>query len=313
MAQTRAKLLRFLTWSTIVITAAIITIAAAYFPYDVDEPLTAAKSEEVRQYYAEAYKQEAVAYQEGPAESDTKYLRAATDAADAAGITRQVSSFAATYGLERAPVLDVGSGRGYLQDVVPNYTGLDISTNVSSFYHKRFVLGSATAMPFPDNSFGGGWSIWVLEHVPNPEQALVEIRRVMKNDAVLFLYPAWNCSELAAEGYRVRPYSDFGWQGKLVKAVSPARDSAFFRVAARIPSRMVRNVASHFGSTRLHYRLLRPNYKEYWEPDSDALNAIDRYEMMLWFRSRGDECLNCAGVEGSVLMKSSPLMIRIRK
>ena len=52
-----------------------------------------------------------------------------------------------------------------------NYTGLDISPSVARFYHKKFVLGSATAMPFPDNSFDGIWSIWVFEHVPNPEQA----------------------------------------------------------------------------------------------------------------------------------------------
>jgi hypothetical protein len=64
--------------------------------------------------------------------------------------------------------LDIGSGRGYLQDVVENYPGLDISSNVSRFYHKKFVLGSATAKPFSDNSFDGGWFIWAAEHVPNP-------------------------------------------------------------------------------------------------------------------------------------------------
>jgi hypothetical protein len=42
-------------------------------------------------------------------------------------------------------VLEIGSGRGYLQDVAQNYTGLDISPSVARFYHKKFVLGSATA------------------------------------------------------------------------------------------------------------------------------------------------------------------------
>jgi Methylase involved in ubiquinone/menaquinone biosynthesis len=73
-----------------------------------------------------------------------------------------------------------------LQDAAQNYTGLDISPNVARFYHKKFVLGSATAMPFPDNSFEAIWSIWVFEHVPNPEQAFREARRVMRDNGVLF-------------------------------------------------------------------------------------------------------------------------------
>ena len=118
---------------------------------------------------------------------------------------------------------------------------------------------------------------------------------------------------LSAQGYRVRPYSDFGWKGKLIKASIPVADSAPYRAAARIPSRVLRSGAPWFGPTRLHYRLLRPNYNEYWESDSDALNALDRYEVMSWFRSRGDQCLNCNGLDGSVLMKGVPLIIRVQK
>lgn len=143
-------------------------------------------------------------------------------------------------------------------------------------------------MPFPDNS--------------------------MKNNAVLFLYPAWNCNAWAAEGYSVRPYSDFGLKGKLIKASIPVRSSAPFRGPALILSRILRNLASRFGPTRLHYRLLQPNYKDYWVADSDAVSSIDRYEVMLWFRSRGDECLNCEGISGSLLMRGvPPLVIRVHK
>jgi len=61
----------------------------------------------------------------------------------------------------------------------------------------------------------------------------------------------------------------------------------------------------------LRYRRLIPNYEKYWVPDSDAVNSIDSHEAMLWFRSRGDECLNCAGA--SVFMESVPLIIRVHK
>src|SRR5262249_53138016 len=247
-----------------------------------------------RRYYADAYKKGTPSEEQPSSEYDTKYLRIGLQVVEDVGVKQLVSDFARKYGLEKEAVLDIGSGSGYLQDVVDNYTGLDISPNVGRMYHKRFVLGSATALPFLDNSFGGGWSIWVLEHVPNPEQALMEIRRVMRNNAVFLMMPAWHCSDFAAQGYQVRPYSDFNWKGKLIKASVPIVDSGFFRAAERIPPRVIRSAAPWFGPTRFHYRLLRPNYKEYWESDSDALNALDRYEMMLWFRSRGDQCLNCA-------------------
>jgi hypothetical protein len=112
------------------------------------------------------------------------------------------------------------------------------------------------------------------------------------------------------------PYSDFGLAGRLIKASIPLRSSLPYKTVATIPSRIIRNLAYQLGGpTRLHYRRLAPNYETYWVPDSDAVNSIDRYEMMLWFKSRGDECLNCAGISGSIITRSSdiPLIVRIHK
>jgi SAM-dependent methyltransferase len=295
------------------LTAAVVLLAALHFPYDVDTPLSARDLEDSRKYYADAYQRATVGDESPSAEYASKYLQVAKAAAEGSGITQQIEQFVARFELRRRPVLEIGSGRGYLQDVAEDYTGLDISSTARHFYHKKFVLGSATAMPFADNSFDGGWSIWVLEHVPNPEQALLECRRVMKDNAVILLYPAWNCTRWAAKGYKVRPYPSLDLEGKLIKASLPIRSSVPFLAASRIPGRIARDFASRCGATTLHYHRLEPNYKEYWEPDSDAVNGLDRHEMMLWFRSRGDECLNCAGLSGSVLMKGDPLIIRIHK
>ncbi len=288
-------------------------IAAANYPYDVDAPLSPEQAEKNRAYYAEAYKASATSAAQPDSPEDVRYIQVATEAAEVNHIKEKVGDFATQYGLRDKPVLDVGSGRGYLQDVVDNYTGLDISSNVGRFYHKKFVLGTATSMPFPDSSFDGVWSIWVLEHVPNPEQALAEIRRVAKNNGMLYLFPAWNCRTWAANGYDVRPYSDFDWKGKLIKASVPIRNWKPFQATARFTSRVPRLMASWLGPTRFHYRRLEPNYKEYWEPDSDAVNSLDPYEMLLWFRSRGDECMNCDSTLGTPWMKSSPLIIRVHK
>jgi hypothetical protein len=78
---------------------------------------------------------------------------------------------------------------------------------------------------------------------------------------------------------------------------------------------MVRAASFFFGGpSTLHYRRLNANYKDYWMPDSDAVNSLDRYEVMAWFRSRGDECLTCEGLSGSVFMSLPPyLIIRVHK
>jgi ubiquinone/menaquinone biosynthesis C-methylase UbiE len=169
-------------------------------------------------------------------------------------------------------------------------------------------------MPFPDSSFDGAWPIWVLDHVPNPEQALREMRRVVRNGGVIFLMPAWSCSSWAAGGYDVRPYSDFGLAGKAIKASTLVRSSPPYRAMYCVPDRILHTLASAFGGpTTLHYRRFTPNYQTYWESDSDAVNSNDKYETALWFRSRGDECLNCPPSTRAIFMKPAPLIIRVHK
>ena len=297
------------------VTAVIAVIAVIQFPYDVDTPLSPQELAKSRQYYAEAYRQPSPGEPQSPSAYETKYLKIATAAAAGAHIKEQVEALVNRYGLSKRPVLEIGSGRGYLQDAAEDYTGLDISASVSRFYHKKFVLGSATALPFPDNSFDGAWSVWVFEHIPNPEQALRECRRVMRDGGVIMLAPAWNCTSWPAQGYRERPYSDFDTGGKIMKALTPLRFSAPFKASEKVPVRLARTMASYFGGpTTLHYSRLTPNYKEYWEPDSDAVNSLDRHETMLWFQTRGDECLNCDGLSGSAFMNRDLwLIIRVHK
>ena len=226
----------------------------------------------------------------------------------------EVEKFVSGNRLSGAHVLEVGSGEGSLQDVVEDYTGLDISATARAKYHKRFVQADARAMPFRDGEFDAVWTIWVLEHIPNPEQALREIRRVLKPGGLLYLSPAWMCSDLAANGYPVRPYSDFGLAGKLIKASVPLQDAPLFQAMYMLPIRAARMAAwkLHPGPTALHYRPLAANYREYWMPDSDAVNSLDMLEAYLWFRSRGDECLNCPSEAELMRLDGMALVIRVK-
>lgn len=289
----------------------LVVLVAFHFPRHADDPFTPAELAEQESYYEEAYENQA---EEETAEAeDSRYVEIAAREAEKADVDGELATFVQEQGLEGAKALDVGAGRGYLQDIVDDYTGLDISSTSRRFFHKPFVQASATAMPFDDNTFDLEWTVWVMEHVPNPEAALAEMRRTVKDGGILYLRPAWNVTTWAANGYYVRPYSDFGLGGKFLKTLLPFDVMA--RLGTRYPIRVVRylNWQMDKEPTSLRYNPLEPNYETYWMADSDAINSIDRYETELWFLSRGDECLNCEGDMEGLASDDPVLIIRVHK
>jgi SAM-dependent methyltransferase len=288
-----------------------VLIVALHFPYATDGAAAPTPDEltSARSYYEAAYRPEAGATR------GLDYEQTAAEAAKKYNIEGHVRDFVARYQLSRKRVLDVGSGRGYLQDVVADYTGLDLSPEVASHYHKPFVVGSATNMPFLDNTFDAAWTIWVLEHIPTPQRALEEMRRVVKDGGVLYLAPAWNCPTWLADGFEVRRYDEFNLAGKLVKATIPLRSSLGFTLAHVVPIRLIRMAQYRMSGdlTPLRFRRLQPNYDVYWQPDSDAAVSLDSVEARLWFESRGDICLSCEGPVTELLDLGAPLVIQVRK
>jgi SAM-dependent methyltransferase len=291
----------------------IAVTTAIHFPYHTDAAVPLSIKQSASKFYQGIYAAPEVLPAGAAANSNgAEYIETAQAAIQHDNVVPRVTRFAQQMGLTDKRVLDVGAGTGYLQDVVPNYVGLDISPTARRFFHKPFVEASATDMPFHDGEFDGLWSIWVLEHVPNPEQALLEMRRVVKDGGLLYLLPAWNCIPWAAEGYPVRPYPDLSLKGKAIKAAIPVLLHPVFVTTYLLPIRLLRSgYASISGEpTRLHYTQLTPNFEHYWMPDSDAINSIDFYEMMLWFTSRGDECLSCGK---HPILEGHELVIRVHK
>ena len=303
----------------IAIAAAALVLGAIYFPYSTDDlslevSLDALSADD---FYEEVYTADEQSGAAGSESEEHEYVVMGQDANEAAGAIDAIASFVKDYNLQDAHVLEVGAGSGQLQDMVDDYTGLDIAASAARYFHKPFVHGSATDLPFADGEFDALWTVWVLEHVPNPELALSEMRRVTKPGGLIFLAPAWNCSPWLAEGYLVRPYSDFDIAGRLTKASLSFRANPLYQYAHLVSSRLVRRVGLMVGGgspTTFRYNRIQPNYEHYWMPDSDAVVTLDPHEAMLWYTSRGDACLNCPKeISDQLLMGLSPLVIQVNK
>ncbi|MBL8174192.1 MAG: class I SAM-dependent methyltransferase [Bryobacterales bacterium] len=287
--------------------AAYALFVAWHFPWDTDPVKAESGSRATQAFYNEAFDSEPAS----KPDAETNYERIARLAAEQYGVKGLVTDFVRANGLENKRVLEVGAGKGSLQDIVADYTGLDLSASARKHFHKPFVQASATNMPFRDGEFDAIWTVWVVEHIPNPEHAMMEIRRVVKDGGYVFFMPAWNCVWWAADGLEVRPYSELGVMGKVQKASLPLISSLWYTAAYRLPVIGMRSLAAmQGGPTRLRFERLKPNYEQYWQADSDAVIRLERTEAAMWFTSRGDECLNCGGGEGR---KNPALILRIRK
>lgn len=208
---------------------------------------------------------------------------------------KELIGFIKEYNLADKKCLEIGSSKGIFQNIVTDYTGLDIAPSLSKYYQKPYVVVNCDGTyPLKDAEFDAIWSIAVHEHIPNLTQALLELKRILKRGGVVYFKPAWQCNSWAAEGYPVRPYSDLGLKGKLIKASIPIRQSVFWRSLFIFPKRIFRHCRFLLGRRFNHilYKKLVANYDYFWISDSDACNSIDPHDAILWFESNGFTCLS---------------------
>ena len=108
------------------------------------------------------------------------------------------------------------------------------------------------------------------------------------------LCPAWHCRPWAANGYQVRPYSDFNLVGKIYKFMIPFLDWMPVRLVKMIFYRLGIWLRYSFRKEKffsLYYKKLKANYEVFWQSDSDACNDLDLFPVVLWFESRGCKCI----------------------
>ncbi len=114
-------------------------------------------------------------------------------------------------------VLEVGCGTGLVLQRIARHArhafGVDLSPGMAAKAHARgfdVVVGSATALPFADESFDVVCSFKVLAHVPDIDRALQELARVTRpgGHLVLEFYNPWSLRYLAKRIAGPRPISD---------------------------------------------------------------------------------------------------------
>jgi SAM-dependent methyltransferase len=225
-----------------------------------------------------------------------------------------LKAWATSGDLQGGRILEVGCGTGLLQDLVDNYVGVDLSASSAAFMRKPFGVCSATTLPFPDNSFDGAFSVWVLEHIERPEAMLAELRRVIRPGGSLFLVAAYAVAPWVSQGLHRRPFRDLRLGQRITKLSIPLRASAPYKIAATLARRSAYLIGALGGRpTRLRYGRLTPNFTEYWDYDADACVSLDAYSVALYFLSRGDKPLYPTGLLRGMLLRSRPQIYRITK
>jgi len=227
---------------------------------------------------------------------------------------KDLITFIKNYNLHNKKVLEIGSGLGTLQDIVDDYTGIDITESLRKYYHKPYITVRNNIYPFPDNTFDGVFSRAVFEHIPNIEMAVKETLRVLKPNGVWLFAPAWHVRSWATEGYTVRPYKELNIKEKLVKFSILWREVLWYRALVTLFKRVFWTLqylldSSSFVNT-MPYKKLKANYDIFWESDSDACNSVDPYAAILFFRRNKCEVVNYNLLTKAILLRSSYLVIR---
>lgn len=231
--------------------------------------------------------------------------------------SRDLQRFIARFQLADKKILEIGSGQGHLQDVVEDYTGIDIVDALRPAYHKPFFAVKPHApYPFADGAFDAIFTYAVFEHIIDIEHALHEMLRVLKPGGYVLFSAAWQVRPWASQGYAVRSYGDLGLRGKLIKFSILWRDTVVFRSLSIFPKRIWRTIIYFFNRNamkNLDYKKVKANYEKFWTPDSDACNSIDPHAMILWFFRNGCEVLNYPNPLKALFVRSGNLMVRKNK
>jgi SAM-dependent methyltransferase len=226
------------------------------------------------------------------------------------------------YDLKDKKILEIGSGKGIFQDVIENYTGVDIANSLRRYYKnpgKYIVVKDNHSYPFPDDYFDAAFTYAVFEHIPNVDLVLNETLRVVKNSGFILFHAAWQVRPWAARGLGVRMFKELSLGEKILKLAIPLRETVFWRSLFIFPRRLYRTI--NFLFTRpsqlikwpFKCKKLQPNYEVFLQSDSDACNHMDIQEAILWFMSRGCDIVEYPTLSKALFARTGPFTVKVAK
>ena len=230
------------------------------------------------------------------------YLRTERDA---------VANFLSQHGAG-GPSLEIGCGVCLFGEILPEYIGLEWSLNAllqADLEPFGRICGDATALPFAADTFGVIATFNTLEHVPRVDAAFREIDRVLCAGGLLFLKPAWHCTRWKTQLVDVLPYSQLTPWLRMKKALLPILKSRLLKLFQRLPPRLLRRLTAR-GPIELKFTALDPYHGPLWSADADACASIDSHEGILFFVSRGYQCLSHPRTASQILAGHDLVILR---
>ena len=131
-----------------------------------------------------------------------------------------IDEFLQMVNLKDRLILEAGCGTGRGSQRLSSYGArvfaLDIGFNLVDYTRQRCqcepTVASILSLPFPDNIFDVVFSTEVVEHTPDPLQAVLEMYRILKPGGHLVLSTPnwlWQAPVRLASVMRLRPYAGF--------------------------------------------------------------------------------------------------------
>ena len=192
-------------------------------------------------------------------------------------------------------ILEIGCGLQNFCGLHPAWIGVDISYYALVKLNKRWRLcGDWTAgLPFRSNSVPFIISVFVLEHLPNPEFALHELDRILTPGGVAYLKPAFNVPQWRANGLGYLDRATLLFVQRLAKRTLVLRRLPLWRFVTQLLWGRIFDEVQYLRSKwrgmtmPLRWKRLRAYEKAFIGPDSDAVSAFDKSAVAVWFLSRG--------------------------
>lgn len=176
-------------------------------------------------------------------------------------------------------VLEIGIGHGtdLLQFAAAGARcyGIDITDKHLELTNRNFELrnlkvelvkGSAASMPFEDNEFDCVYSFGVLHHIPDVENVMQEIHRVLKpgGKVMIALYNKWSaaflCRTILIDGLVRGNLFRLGYQG-LLSTIESGADGINIKPYVKMYSKKTtRNLLENFQVINISVNQLKPHH-----------------------------------------------------